>query len=238
MQPVCEELSAFHTTSARDVAGALAALAAAQASPDLVVACQSWPDEYPPDEVDELIARLPVARWICCFGLWCEAIGRTRSAWPLATCVPARNAASRIRAETEVIGGTRNALPVTASRDETFAFDFDPPLPRTARSRCVLVSSPERALADWINESLTGAGHTIAKSEDATSLDAIVWDADPWTARRASLDALRDAHGDSRIIAVAGFAPPELVAELIEAGAECVLPKLDASRAILSALEA
>ena len=91
--------------------------------PDLAVVCQHWPGEYTAADTEKLLTLLPLARWICIRGIWCESDGRNGTAWPAAICVPARSAAPRIRLERSVLDGTASALPLTASRDENFTFD-------------------------------------------------------------------------------------------------------------------
>jgi len=91
--------------------------------PDLVVVCQHWSDEFGEPDVQRLLESYPLARLVCCYGLWCESDGRTRDVWPLSVRVPARSAAERIGCELAVIAGTRAPLPLTASRDEIFLFD-------------------------------------------------------------------------------------------------------------------
>jgi hypothetical protein len=91
--------------------------------PDLVIACQHWPDEYTERDVLRLIGLFPLARIACCYGPWCQADGRRRDIWPLAVRVPVELAAERIDRELEVLAGRRRPLPLTASRDEVFLFD-------------------------------------------------------------------------------------------------------------------
>ncbi|MEX0715608.1 MAG: hypothetical protein WD066_03435 [Planctomycetaceae bacterium] len=91
--------------------------------PDLVVALQSWPDEFPRTVVERAIARFPLARWVCCYGEWCASDGRSRDIWPPGARVPVASARSRIARELAVIRGDLSPLPPTASRDEVFAFD-------------------------------------------------------------------------------------------------------------------
>jgi hypothetical protein len=106
-----------------DVAQALSRSAADAWHPDLVIVCQHWPDQYTAAEVRQLLGAFPLARLICCYGVWCASDGRTRDVWPLSTRIPAELAPRRIDLELEVLAGTRWALPLTASRDEIFLFD-------------------------------------------------------------------------------------------------------------------
>jgi hypothetical protein len=91
--------------------------------PDLAVVCQHWSDEYTPSDVRRLFSLFPLARLICAYGPWCASDGRSRDIWPLAVRVPVKAAAARIEAELEVLRGVREPLPLTASRDEIYAFD-------------------------------------------------------------------------------------------------------------------
>lgn len=94
------------------------------APPDLVIVCQSWPDEFSADEVSAALGRWPLALWICCYGAWCESDGRTRTIWPISVRVPVREAASRLNHVWKILTEQRGEpLPLTASRDEAFAFD-------------------------------------------------------------------------------------------------------------------
>ena len=92
--------------------------------PDLVIVCQSWPDEFSAEEVSAALGRWPLALWICCYGAWCDSDGRTRNTWPISVRVPVREAASRLSHVWQILTEQRGEpLPLTASRDEAFAFD-------------------------------------------------------------------------------------------------------------------
>lgn len=92
--------------------------------PDLVIVCQSWPDEFSPSEVSNALGRWPLAQWVVCYGAWCESDGRTRSIWPISVRVPVSEAIRRLdRVWRIVTQRDGEPLPLTASRDETFAFD-------------------------------------------------------------------------------------------------------------------
>lgn len=93
-------------------------------TPDLLIICQSWPDEFSKTQAEQLLGSFPVSRSLCCFGAWCEADGRNRQIWPLSSRVAARTSTTRIRQEVDVICGHRAPLPITAARDESFEFEF------------------------------------------------------------------------------------------------------------------
>lgn len=99
----------------------LSAACAADPSADLIVACQSWSDEYTAGEVAALLSAAPLARVLCVYGRWCDSDGRTRDIWPLAVRVPAAEFEVRLRRELTVLQGTVPPLPLTAARGEIFA---------------------------------------------------------------------------------------------------------------------
>lgn len=92
--------------------------------PDVIIVCQSWPDEFPASDVTVAFGRWPLALWVCCYGAWCASDGRTRLIWPIGVRVPVEEAEHRLnhlwRILTEQCG---EPLPLTASRDEAFEFD-------------------------------------------------------------------------------------------------------------------
>jgi len=91
-------------------------------NPELIIICQNRPDEYSREDVLHVIRRFPLARCVCCFGLWCESDGRNRDIWPVGVRVPARLARSRLLRERDVLEGRNRPLPLTAGRDEAFGF--------------------------------------------------------------------------------------------------------------------
>lgn len=93
-------------------------------APDLVIVCQSWPDEFAPSKVSAALGRWPLALWVCCYGAWCDSDGRNRSIWPISVRVPICEAARRLNHVWQVLIDQRGEpLPLTASRDEAFEFD-------------------------------------------------------------------------------------------------------------------
>ncbi len=94
--------------------------------PDLVIVFQSWPDEFATSEVAAALGRWPLALWVCCYGAWCDSDGRNRSIWPISVRVSVREAEHRLNHVWQVLTEQRGEpLPLTASRDEAFAFDHD-----------------------------------------------------------------------------------------------------------------
>ncbi|GDY08220.1 MAG: hypothetical protein DWI21_13180 [Planctomycetota bacterium] len=101
--------------------------------PDVIVVCQSWSDEFSAGEVALALGRWPLALWVCCYGAWCASDGRTRSTWPISVRVPVDEAECRLNHVWQVLTQQRGEpLPLTASRDEAFAFDhcLTPPVAR------------------------------------------------------------------------------------------------------------
>lgn len=93
-------------------------------APDLVIVCQSWPDEFLPSAVSAALGRWPLALWVCCYGAWCDSDGRNRSTWPIGVRVPVAESERRLNHIWQVLTEQQDdPLPLTASRDEAFEFD-------------------------------------------------------------------------------------------------------------------
>ncbi len=217
-----------------------------QQLPDLVVVCQSWPDEFSSIEVSTCLGDWPLAQWVVCFGSWCESDSRTRGIWPIGLRIPARAAVSRLQRVWEIVRDRRTEpLPVTASRDEAFQFDaacLTAALPRL-RDLCrqsVLVRSPDPALREWLQDLVAALGAIPATSEanESPSNGFVIWDVDPdlASASRAILQFRRQCP-DLRVLAVMGLAHPEDVESLHAAGAEQIITKLAASSALRSLVD-
>ncbi len=85
--------------------------------PDLLILCQNWSHEFRSEEINNLITTMPLARLVCCYGIWCESDGRNYDLLPFASRVQARLADERIRYEWDVLTGVTPPLSLTASRD-------------------------------------------------------------------------------------------------------------------------
>ena len=198
--------------------------------PELVIILQSWPDQFSADEVAELISLCPLARIVCCFGPWCDSDGRNRSIWSLGVHVPAAAFASRLEHELDLLSGSRDAgppLPLTASRTETFEFDFSPQAVSQPAAKNMNVVSPDRRFREMTAAALRNSGRSENESSDASPPAAIVFDADPWDGDRAQkLAKIRTAHPRSRLVACVGFSRPHVEAELRDAGADAIWFKL------------
>ena len=92
-------------------------------TPHLILICQQWPEEYTSEEVNQLLTKFPLSRFVVCYSDWCRSDGRTRNIWPGAIRVAPEQSAKRIRLECEVIKGKRAALPITAGYEEVFTFE-------------------------------------------------------------------------------------------------------------------
>lgn len=196
--------------------------------PALVVVCQSHPDEFTPKQVQELIRRFPLARWICAAGLWCESDGRNRNAWPIGVRVPARIAHRRVAIERAVLDGARSPLPLTAGREEAFEYDAVSSALPPSRAGTATVISTDRELRRRFEDDLRIAGYRACDIARSDSPHLILWDADPWNDDRlAELRELRCNHSNARIVALSNFAPPEDEHRLQTAGADFVLCKLE-----------
>ena len=200
-------------------------------SPALVIVCQHHPDEFPRADVNRWLSRFPIARWVCCFGLWCESDGRNRDTWPIGIRVPARNALGRLLREREVLRNAMQPVPLTAGREESFEFDSRSPnaewgAQSTERAFGIVIS-PDRELRCCFEDRLAAVGIAVSTTPMDAPPDVILFDADPWDENTAGqLRRVRGLHPDAAIIALMNFARPEDERRVIRAGADAVVAKL------------
>ncbi|WP_146510912.1 RNA-binding protein [Thalassoglobus neptunius] len=91
-------------------------------NPNFILVLQQWPDEYQSNEINELFRRFPLSRILCCYGVWCSSMRRTRSIWPGVVSVSESEFLPRLRLETRVIQEEIPPLPLTAGLDELFGY--------------------------------------------------------------------------------------------------------------------
>lgn len=195
-------------------------------SPEVVIVAQNWPDEYPTTEVQSLMRALPLARFYCCYGPWCDSDGRTRDLWPLAIRIPAASAGARLQRELPSLLPSR-PLPWTASRSEIFDDFCARPASQRLSSLRVSLMSPDRAWYDMWLCALRRAGCQILSANELSRAQALLWDADPWDEVRASqLSSLHQRFPQIKILAAVGFYRADLAAELKNCGATLVVGKL------------
>ncbi len=208
------------------------------ASPDMVVVCQSWPDEFSASEVATHLGRWPLALWVCCFGSWCESDGRTRTIWPIGIRVPARAAIARLnRLWAIVTGRLQEPLPITASRDEAFEFDatlLTEPVSEAidVSGAVIIVRSPDPALRVRLSDLGIALGATLANGNTAAFAENMIllWDVDPdWPQATTEIKDFIARNSGVRVIAVAGLPYPELVESLRSVGVEAVVTKTSAT---------
>jgi hypothetical protein len=198
--------------------------------PDLVALLQAWPDEFPETEVQELVARCPLARIVCCFGPWSDSDGRTRAIWPLAVRVPVAAARCRLLHESALLQHPESAstsLPLTASRAEIFEYDFGQRRRPDPGERSVAVISPDRYWREMLESAVRADGLRIHGPQSDERPEVVIFDADPWDPERAfALQAIRAADQEALIVAAAGFPRLDLTTALVDCGADDVWFKL------------
>jgi len=195
--------------------------------PDLVVVCQSWPNEFVKAEVDDLIGRFPLARVVCCFGVWCESDGRNCDGWPNALRVSARTARRRICSELQVLADERVPLPLTASRDETFEFDHTDLSRQPIEELSAAVISPDPAIQGYLESALKSSGLQIADGHGTGASDLVLWDIDPCNDEvcRELREFCRRVP-NATVVVMSGLSHPEDENLIKSAGAHAVVPKL------------
>jgi hypothetical protein len=211
---------------------------------DLIVVAQSWPAQFSREEVLALIRAAPLARLVCCYGPWCDSDGRNGTYWPAGCRVPLAGARTRLARALGMAGAApaaRNAesprsrealLPLTASRNEVFDYDFAAIASPVAGSPAVAVNSPDAAWLRMIDRALRAAGCRLTTPRAASVL---VFDADPFENRATEIPFLLREHGQAAIVACLGFPRLDLEDQLRDFGAAACWFKL-APLATLAAL--
>ena len=166
------ELSLHMVPSVPD---AINAIVTDRLTPDLLLVLQAWPEQHPHAECEHLLKLAPLARCICCCSPWCESEGRNCDTWPLAIRVPMDAAIWRLRHEIRVLKNVDRPLPITAGRDETFAFHTHPS-PPPDRARSVRIHTADLELLGAFHQLLRADGWTTPVHE----ADVILLDIDPW----------------------------------------------------------
>jgi CheY-like chemotaxis protein len=235
MRPVrdtlCERTANTEQRHFRGVASAIASLQGDEDwHPDLIVVCQTWPDEFSSPDLHALLSTFPLARLMCCHGPWCESDGRSRSIWPSGCRVPVAHARRRLASEAVGLqtGRTDRLPPLTASRDELFEFEYADAwrVPRRLDGCGFAVHSPDAAYRRVLVDTLRAAGG-LSVSESNALCRVVLYDADPWTPVIRTQIALCHAGGNQsiQIVALTGIAHAGMVDELKVAGADRVVAK-------------
>jgi hypothetical protein len=224
MLPIAEFLRNNRSIRQIETVSSVARINSAACNPDLVVVFQSWSDEFSKTDVYDLMAQLPLARCVCCYGVWCESDGHNCDTWPLATRTPACTAVKRIRLELDVLRGKRTALPLTASRDEIFEFTACDESEHAEQPSSVAVVSPDSQYRSWLVDLLRAANVETKELNDA---GIVLWDVDPWNQTADSkLRNYSAANPNVTVVAIAGFVHPSDQQAMQSAGARQVVSKL------------
>jgi hypothetical protein len=243
MQPVVEFVmrqgSAVDIRQSSNVAEVRRLAVDDQWFPELIVALQSWPDEFSISDVRTLMSLAPLARIVCVCGVWCDSEGRTHLNWPLAIRARVSTAVDRIQRELATVRGETTPLPLTAGRGEIFAADFTFACEAKPHSMPVAVVSSDRRWKEMLCAGLVQGGRPVVTLENSNSPAAIIWDGDPWdSVRLAELRSLRRTYQTSMIVACAGFPRDGLADEIRDGGADAVWFKLAPLATLLSQLDA
>lgn len=198
---------------------------AGQPIPDGLLVYQSFPDEFSSDQIEQLIGSLPLARWIVCFGPWCESIGRTEQVWPVAWCVPLKDVEPRIAREAAAHVRDEPCRLPTMSRDESFARSANE-LARVAliQGRRVAVQGDDPAFVETVEAILGGQGNATVEPADA---DLIIVTAGALRPEMLpEIAALRAASPSARLIVVSDLLTDSDVVRVRASGADEVVSAL------------
>ena len=208
-----------------EVSAVEARLAQTADPPDLVLVCESWPDEFPADHVTRLLAAVPLARVVCLSGYWCESAARTRSHWPPALRVPIWTAWPRIERELEICAGRRVATPSTASREELLldAASIPVPSPPSAGERARVrgrarVEIVDQALSRLLADELQQHGWDVT-NDPADAVSTVILQADPASDELCCDIAARCRDvAPAEVVAITAWPTPQWTEQLRAAG--------------------
>ncbi len=207
------------------LAGALEWLESGQQVPDGVLVYQSFPDEFAPDHVEQMIGLLPLARWIVCFGPWCESVGRTEQVWPVAWCVPLRDVEPRVAREQAAHRRDDPSWLPTMSRDESFARSATE-LTRAPRAQGqrVAVQGDDPAFVETVEAILRSQGSVLVAPADADLIFVTTGPLQP--DMLPTIAALRAASPSARLIVVSDLLTDSEAAQVRAGGADEVISAL------------
>jgi hypothetical protein len=212
---------------ATSIQEAISLMGSGELVPDLVVAYQSIPDEYPAADIDQLIGMLPMSRFVVAFSQWCESIGRTEQRWPSAWSVPAGHAAARIRFELEQLAAGQQPLPATTSRDEAFgtlAAGSLADVEQLGRGLSATVWSADAPVRECFESVARSLGLTISDPEAAdVHILAAAFIDDEICDR---VQRLRECCPAAMVIVASDMATPGEVLALQDVGATAVISQL------------
>lgn len=199
-------------------------------SPELIVICQNWPDEFSVSELNDLIKRFPISRLVCCYGVWCESDGRTRDVWPLSVRVPARCARVRIQQEWDIVQGNEKAFPLTAGRDEIFEFERSAKsckLDLYGDSPLIRIESGDRSYQVMLEELVVSWGARVAVRSQRNKADLVIYDLDPWELIESVIQA-----SPAPMIGMMGLAHTETMTVARMMGFETIICKVAPERTL------
>jgi hypothetical protein len=235
--------SLCENSSCRNAREAIERLDAHHESPQLVLVYQSYPDEYPRADVEQLIGRLPLSRFVVVFGPWCESIGRTEQVWPIGWCVPLLHSPVRLQRELASLADNQPPMPATTSRDEAFAASVKSAFGNglgtkdqldNGRRLTARVTGTDREFVECIRETITTLGLQLvgnlesempARNGVPADIDVLAVSlADKWACQAV---ARRRAESPTTCLIVSSdLATPNDVASLLAAGADHVIGQL------------
>ena len=196
---------------------------------DVILVLQTRPREFSVSEIGRLYHAFPLARLVVGLGVWCGSAHRREGVWPESAVEPIGNVTARLRREFDEIDAGVAGLPITAGRDERASrISASVMLPA---EMLVQISSPDRALRDWLADLIRGAGGVPDLDSDVVAVDGVVWDVDPWE------NVVRPpASASGPIIALAGLPTVSLSRQLRAVGATAVVGKPCDADVLLRAL--
>ena len=219
-------------TAVPDVESAVAALAAGQVVPEVIVVVQAFPAQFSHQAIDRLRLLAPLSRVLGLLGSWCEGEMRTGKPWPGAIRVYWHQWLPRCDQELRRMHGGRCSawgLPLTATEEERLM--FAPQRPPAKRQGLIAIHSRPLEMENWLSAACRSRGLSTvwlrpprpARVEGAT---AAIFDGSD--IRGEELDELKHLAatlGSAPIIALLDFPRIEDYHRALSAGAAAVISK-------------
>lgn len=199
------------------------ALAADAADADIILVLQSRPWEFSDEAVGRLYQAFPLARVVVGLGPWCGSALRRERTWPASATIVAAGVVDRLLREMGEFESGISGLPRTASVEERVL--RDPPCEKLPPGMKVAISSPDRAVREWLCE-LVGEAGGVSTPNDSFDSAALICDIDPWEKLQTEeMKRLWKVYRGRPLVALTELPTVSLVNELAGRGASCVLSK-------------
>jgi hypothetical protein len=198
--------------------------------PDLIVAAQARPGEFPWCDLDRLRLAAPTAPIVAILGSWCAGELRRGSTWPFAMRVPwdRWDLVSSVEFERLACDGSwRFGYPATSDDEEHLwrdAATFREALPGVAAVACRDAEKAAMCASICGKRGLCVIRVAPSRLARLQGVAVVVWDPPGAMLDAASVQRAKAVFPGAELLAIAAFAGHDEIAAARRAGADAVLP--------------